>query len=313
MHKYSNPLVSIRSTLDLPAPDVSVVIAAHNESKHVREAVMSVVTQHGLRLEVVFVDDHSDDSTLLIVQSLAKLYPSIRIYTNPRQGKCAAFNFGISKAKGRFACIFAGDDIMPPGSLKERYETVAKESDDEFVVGLCKLVTMSDDKRFDGHLIPKKKGKGGLSGFSPLMNRKAVAVIFPTPESLPNEDTWMALALLHMPGWRIVHSNTVGCRWRCHSGNSVNRTSTFEEFSRKITVRMVALEMFMEKFSPRLDVAQLRSLQAKIDMERARRCGDWLGVLRSKVGFVDRLRALSTTNAMMFSIRNAFYGFFSGW
>lgn len=294
-------------------PSVSVIIAAHNEEAHVGEALISIANQKDISFEVVFVDDHSDDGTMSIVEAIAADYSHVRVYRNPYRGKCSAFNFGVSQSKGRFVCIFAGDDIMPAGSLKERYDAVASESDDRCLVGVCKLVTMSDDKRFDGHLIPKVKGRGALSGVSPLMNRKAVSVIFPTPESLPNEDTWMELAVLHMPNWKIIHSDTVCCQWRCHAGNSINLTLPFAEFNRRISVRMDALELFMGKFGSELDKDQYRALQAKIDLENARRRGDWWAVLRSRAGLIDRLRALSMTNAIMYSIRTRFYGLLSGW
>ncbi len=294
-------------------PTISVVIAARNEATHVREAVESVASQRGVSFELIFVDDHSDDGTKEIVEAVAADHSVIKVYSNPKRGKCSAFNFGVSQATGRFVCIFAGDDIMPAGSLLERYLAVENEPDDVCVVGVCKLVTMSDIKKFDGHLIPRAKGRGTLSGVSPLMNRKALAQIFPTPEELPNEDTWMELAVLHMPGWRVIHSDTICCLWRVHAGNSVNMTVSFEEFNRKISVRMGALRLFMQKFGSQLDSAQKETLQRKITIEDARRQGDWLGVLSAGGSVVDRLRALSVTNATMYSIRRRLYGLLSGW
>lgn len=294
-------------------PEVSVVIAAKNEAKYVRQAVESIVQQHGVLLELIFIDDHSDDDTKNIVEAMAAGCDVVKVFTNPKKGKCAAFNYGVSLAKGRFICIFAGDDIMPQGSLLQRYQMVVNEPDDICVVGLSKILSMSDIKKFNGHLVPRAQGRGALSGVSPLMNRRAADVIFPTPEVLPNEDTWMELAVLHLPGWKIIHCDVICCQWRVHSGNSINMTVPFEEFNRKITIRMEALYIFMQKYGAELDNVQKKALQSKIAMENARRRGDWFGVLQAGGSMVDRLRVLSTTNATLYGLRKHLYGLLSGW
>jgi len=292
--------------------DVSVVIAARNEQIHIESAVLSVVRQAGLVHEVVVVDDRSTDDTHAIVERLLPAYPMLRLLRNPGAGKCAAFNFGVSQARGRFVCIFAGDDLMPEGSLAARWNLLRDLPADRPAVGLCKLVTMSETRRFDGHWVPRASGRGALSGISPLMSRPVLDVIFPVPESLPNEDTWMELAVLHFPGWTIVHSDIVGCRWRVHAGNSINMMAPFPEYNRKIPARMKALDLFDRKYGPELGDNR-RVLQAKIECEAQRSSGSMLGVLRSPVGWVDRLRALSITNAFMYGVRSRLYGLLSGW
>lgn len=292
--------------------DVSVVIAARNEQTYIESAVLSVVHQSGLAHEVLVVDDGSTDETYAIVERLLPMHSVLRLFRNPGAGKCSAFNFGVNQARGRFVCIFAGDDLMPDDSLAARWQLVRDLPNDRSIVGLCKLVTMSESRRFDGHLVPRAPGRGALSGISPLMNRQVLEKVFPVPESLPNEDTWMELAVLHFPGWTIVHSDIVGCRWRVHAGNSINMMAPFPEYNRKITARMKALELFDKKFGEELGNNR-RDLQAKIECERYRAAGSMLGVLRSPLGWVDRMRALSITNAFMYGIRSRLYGLLSGW
>lgn len=293
--------------------DVSIVIAARNEATHLRAALNSIAQQHDVRHEIIFVDDHSEDDTFRIATEVADMHEKIRVLQSPRRGKCAAFNFGVSVARGRFICLFAGDDIMPHGSLKARLDSVVGAGDEQFVVGLSKIKTMSSDRRYDGHLVPRAVGRGATSGVSPLMSQRVAGIIFPVPEQLPNEDTWMELAVLHMPGWRIVHSDVVCCLWRVHAGNSINYTVPFREFNKKITVRMDALMLFMEKFERELSADQREVLAAKIRLERARRAGQWWRVLAASAPLMDRLRALAATNAFMYEIRKRLYGLLSGW
>lgn len=296
-----------------PKALVSVVVAARNEEHHLEESLLSILGQTGAFLELVFVDDNSTDRTLDIAQLLSQRDSRISVFQNPRQGKCAAFNYGVGQARGRYVCIFAGDDVMPPGSLAKRLEAVFQLPDDRPGVGLSKILTMSAVARFDGHLVPRAAGRGALSGVSPLMNRKALEMIFPVPESLPNEDTWMELAVLYLPGWNIVHSDTVCCHWRVHGGNSINMTVGYHEYNRRITERFKALPMFFNKYAGLMTPEQQEALQRQIDCEQRRVAGDVLGVLCSKVSLVDRLRALSITNRYFYEIRRRLFGILSGW
>lgn len=292
-------------------PDVSVVIAAKNEQMHVDEAVRSVIEQEGLNVELVFVDDGSTDDTYAIVERVAQTHPNLRLVRNPKAGKCSAFNYGVALAEGRFVAIFAGDDIMPSGSLLHRYEAVKNEPDTTPVVGLCKLQMMSDNPKENGHIVPKAPGVGVLSGVSYLFNRPALAKAFPVPEQFPNEDTFLELAVLHL-GWKQVHADVVGCRWRIHSGNSINLRSSFADFNQKLTKRMKVISVFWDQFCNELTDGNKRAVQAKMQLESARARGDVVGVLSAPLGLKDRLRALAYTNAFFYGVRQRLYGMLSG-
>ena len=296
-----------------PSLDVSVVLAVKNEQTYIESAIQSVLSQVGLDYEVVVVDDGSTDTTYSILVRLALIHPRLRVYRNPRAGKCSAFNFGVNLAAGRFVCIFAGDDIMPKGSLAARFQAVRGLPDDVPGIGLCKLITMSDLKRLDGQLIPRAPKRGALSGVSPLMNRPALDKIFPVPEELPNEDTWMELAVLHFSSWNIRHSDIIGCKWRIHSGNSMNLLVGFEEYNRRIVARMRALNIFLKRFESELSEAEKSKLLAKIECEIYRASGDMIGVIRGRSPLVEKLRALSITNSLLYSIRQRFFKLLSGW
>lgn len=291
---------------------VSVVIAAKDEALHVREAVSSVLAQSGLDFELIFVDDGSSDDTYMIVCELAASDPRLKVFRNPSAGKCSAFNYGVSKATGLFVCIFAGDDLMPPGSLSQRFSAVSPYPAGSPVVGLCKLKTISEDKKFDGQVVPKATGVGGFTGVSYLMSRAVLDKIFPVPESLPNEDTWMEVAVRYMPGWIIVHSDVVGCHWRVHSGNSINMQLSFSEYNKRLTPRMSAFERFYDTHRAELDPKGIAFLRSRIECEHARASGSVLRVLTSSAPLVDRLRALSATNSFFYELRRRLFKLLSG-
>ncbi|MDP2067248.1 MAG: glycosyltransferase family A protein [Burkholderiaceae bacterium] len=293
--------------------DISVVVAVKNEEIHVESALRSILSQEDVNHEIIVIDDGSTDKTYSILIKLAENYPKLKVFNNKKIGKCSAFNFGVDKARGRFVCIFAGDDIMPEKSLSLRYSMVKDVPDDRPCVGLCKLTTMSAVKKLNGHLIPRAPNRGALSGVSPLMNKLAVGRIFPVPEILPNEDTWMELAISYLPNLEVIHSNIIGCHWRLHSGNSINMLVNFSEYNKKITARLNAYALFYESHNFELNDIKRSELIGKINCERARCSGSVMGVLRSNVKAIDKLRALSITNVFFYNLRRRFYGLFSGW
>lgn len=292
--------------------DVTVVIAARNESRHVKEAVSSVAGQIGVSHEVVFVDDGSTDGTHGIVEALALEYPNVRVVRNPARGKVAAFNYGVSLARGEWLCIFAGDDIMPTGSLAARWRAVRHIKSDEPVVQLSRLRTMSTYPKEDGHVVPKDPKRGGLSGTSYLSNRAATRIMYPAPEEFPNEDTWLELVVSHL-GWQVLHCGVIGCDWRVHEGNSINLRLPFKEFNARITRRLEILPVFLERFAAVMPLAERQVVEAKVRLEQRRISGDLLGIATSGAPFVEKLRAAAYSGATLYELRRRLYGLLSGW
>jgi glycosyltransferase involved in cell wall biosynthesis len=295
------------------APGISVVMAIRNEQKYIAIALESICTQEGVSLEVLVVDDGSTDQTWDIVAELGRRWPCIRQMRNPGQGKVTAFNYGVAESRGRFVCLFAGDDVMPPGSLAARRESVRPDSDERCICSLSKIKTMSDNPRYNGHVVPRAKGRGNSSGQSPLMNRRAVALLFPVPESLPNEDTWLEIAFSCLPGLEIRHTDIICCNWRMHAGNTYNHTMPHAQFKQRMETRWRAHEIFHETFSKVMLPDGRQRLERRIKCNQAYARGSILGVIFSGAHLKDRLAALGTINPFFFSLRRRFYGLLSGW
>lgn len=64
-------------------PSVSVLIPARNEEKTIGAAVESVLNSEGVTLEVIVLDDHSEDATADVVRTLAESDDRVRLETAP--------------------------------------------------------------------------------------------------------------------------------------------------------------------------------------------------------------------------------------
>jgi amylovoran biosynthesis glycosyltransferase AmsB len=103
-------------------PSVSVIIPTFNASKTVHVALDSVLAQRFRDLEIVIVDDKSDDyDDLLAVVNLPK-YQSLSIRTFPSDKKLyasGARNRGFDVARGSYAALLDADDEWEPDKLTE--------------------------------------------------------------------------------------------------------------------------------------------------------------------------------------------------
>ncbi|MEO8218181.1 MAG: glycosyltransferase [Acidobacteriota bacterium] len=90
-------------------PAVSVVIAAFNEERVIAQTVFAVLAGGYEPLQVVVVDDGSDDSTSEVVRSRFGHDSRVRLISQPNRGKSAALNNAISHCGGEIVICLDAD------------------------------------------------------------------------------------------------------------------------------------------------------------------------------------------------------------
>ncbi len=94
-------------------PKISVIIPMYNEEKNALTIIRSVQNQTLQDLEIVCVNDNSNDKTLKILQSLQKVDPRITIITNTtNRGVIYNRIFGALHSKGEYVTFIDADDAM---------------------------------------------------------------------------------------------------------------------------------------------------------------------------------------------------------
>ena len=96
---------------------LSVIIPAFRAEKYLEEAVRSVRGQSWSgAVEVVILDDGSDDGTLALARELGDV-----VRTKERGGAASARNLGLRAAGGEFLLLLDADDRLAPGALEGLY------------------------------------------------------------------------------------------------------------------------------------------------------------------------------------------------
>jgi chlorobactene glucosyltransferase len=94
---------------------VSVIIPARNEARDLGGTIESLQRQHGVNLELLIVDDHSDDETAAIATRYAAVDPRVRVFSAPTLpdgwcGKPHAQAYGVAHSSHPLL-LFADADV----------------------------------------------------------------------------------------------------------------------------------------------------------------------------------------------------------
>ncbi|HEY5541765.1 MAG TPA: glycosyltransferase family 2 protein [Candidatus Binatia bacterium] len=103
----------------LKKPLVSVVIPAFNNAALLRETLDGVKRQTMKNVEVIVVDDGSNDDTAEVVRCYD---PEIVYRYQPNQGQAAARNNGVSLARGYYIAFCDHDDVWNERHLEKLLE-----------------------------------------------------------------------------------------------------------------------------------------------------------------------------------------------
>lgn len=135
--------------MDVVPGRISIVIATHNGAATIERAFLSAITQQG-DIEVVVVDDASDDTTPELLARLVQRYPALRTLRTPKQfGRPAGpRNHGAADlASGEFIIFLDDDDEILPGSVelhRKAIRDVAVSYGDAVIIDQGSLLRASD-------------------------------------------------------------------------------------------------------------------------------------------------------------------------
>ena len=113
-------------------PLVSFVISAYNDEELIINSLESVVSQTYKNIEILILDDASEDGTLLQIENFAKQHKNIRVYKNKKNiGLTKSLNLLIKEANGEYIARQDSDDFSNINRIREQINTM-KELDLDF-------------------------------------------------------------------------------------------------------------------------------------------------------------------------------------
>ncbi|GHE20564.1 glycosyltransferase family 2 protein [Halomonas urumqiensis] len=102
---------------------VTIIVSCFNVESEVVTCLVSLMGQTWRNLEIICVDDNSEDGTISVIEELAKFDNRIKLYKNEKnQGTYKNRNFALSKACGHFLTVADADDWNHPQKIQYQAE-----------------------------------------------------------------------------------------------------------------------------------------------------------------------------------------------
>ena len=197
-------------------PFVSIMIPAHNEESVIAHTVENIRNLTYKNIEIILIDDRSEDNTLEVIKSLADKFDNVKYLSRKKDafpGKSAVLNDALVIAQGEAILVFDADATVEPDFLSKLVPNL--EPEDVGAVQARKVIRNSDtniltkcqnnEYTLDTYLQVGRdaiKGAVELRGNGELIKRKALDDIGGWNNYTITDDLDMSTRL-HIKGWDV--------------------------------------------------------------------------------------------------------------
>ncbi|MCF7815075.1 MAG: glycosyltransferase family 2 protein [Candidatus Cloacimonetes bacterium] len=212
--------------LDSDLPKVTVIVPMHNEelvAEYSMENIANTIYPKD-KLEIIPIEDHSEDATLAILEKYSETYDNIHPYVRDTgtRGKPASMNEVMEFATGDVIIVFDADYLPPKGIIRD-IAICFLDPEVGAVMGrvipnnvgsnmLTRLLDMErtggyqidQQARYNLNLVPQYGGTVG--GF----RRKIAMELGGFNPAIITEDTELTFKLYEQ-GWKVVYANRAEC------------------------------------------------------------------------------------------------------
>lgn len=127
---------------------ISVIVPIYNTEAYVSDCLDTLCEQTHKNLEIILVDDGSEDQSLAIAEAYVKKDKRIVLLKQSNQGAAAARNKGLEKATGEYISFVDSDDYID----KDFYERLIGEIGDKDCVQIGYREVRADKTIVSSHL-----------------------------------------------------------------------------------------------------------------------------------------------------------------
>jgi glycosyltransferase involved in cell wall biosynthesis len=114
-------------------PEISVVMGVYNAADNLCETMESVLSQEGVSLEFIVIDDGSTDGSDVTLADYARHDARVRILHQQNQGLTRALIMGCEGARGKYIARQDAGDISLPNRLGLQKAVLDQHEDCAFV------------------------------------------------------------------------------------------------------------------------------------------------------------------------------------
>jgi glycosyltransferase involved in cell wall biosynthesis len=117
-------------------PSVTVVVPSHNYARYLPECAASVLSQRGVEVALIVVDDGSSDDTPRVTAALAASDERVTVIRHDvNHGQIPSVNEAVERVRGEYVVKLDADDFLAPGALARATDLLEAQPRVSFVYG----------------------------------------------------------------------------------------------------------------------------------------------------------------------------------
>ena len=126
---------------------ISVIVPVYNVEKYLKRCVDSIISQSYQNLEIILVDDGSEDQSGKFCDNYAERNKNIKVVHKENAGLGYARNTGLEIATGKYVAFVDSDDYIEYDMISNLYNDIKKSDADACIGGFRRVCGKQTDIR----------------------------------------------------------------------------------------------------------------------------------------------------------------------
>ncbi|MBO5234071.1 MAG: glycosyltransferase [Prevotella sp.] len=129
-------------------PLISIIVTSYNYERYIVQTLDSLVNQTYDNVEIIIVDDNSQDSSVEIIKKYTEDYPNIRLLTHSdgqNHGLPESMLLGIKNAKGEYVAFCESDDYLHSEYIQQKIHIINTYEDVVIISNAIKMFGDPED------------------------------------------------------------------------------------------------------------------------------------------------------------------------
>lgn len=241
---------------------ISYIVPCYNNENFIIDCLESILSQRGIDIEILVVDDGSTDHSAELVRNYIKDRPRLPItlhahHNNQNKGVSASRKLGLSRSNGEYICFIDSDDYLIDEN-KSLLQLAAFRSDPSLVMvhsAVLIINHLSDQEVFSDtskmstyrHSYNFLRLKDCLRVnhiylSTSMIKRSALdGIVFDSPQCFQYEDWALWLLLARSGNFKYISAETTAYRLHENSSTSYVRKNRIRQCFSLIECKMIVL------------------------------------------------------------------------